>query len=599
MAVLLACFSHGVRAEEAGSGIRVGDTEESVLAALGEPKGSMAVKGRKTLMYSGFWVVIEEGKVEEVKRLSAARADSAPKTSTATSSPDSASVAEVRDIYELMKEIQSSHGIEKAHALERCTGAWAAPAVPLLVSLLEDQTQFRVLTTVNGTVAEGGISMGRIAANSLGTIGMPAWDPCMQVLRTGTPFARANAVDTLQSLYFSFNPEDTSFRDLLIEVFLSSMMDGSTEALHDKGNMAAIIDRFGTPEALAALHRSLSHPAPFFVGTVADILARRRAPESIPFLAKTFLKSADPYIRNKAGEALLGYSDPAAARAVLGGANSSDVDIRRTVAKMLGQSKNKEFAQEAIALLSDRDDEVRRNAVRSLGRMGSEVATVPLIGIALNDSYEYAAQDAFHLLSGPTMKNRDPEVVNALLPGLRQTDAKRRAWSAELLGRTGAPDAFGPLSKAAQSDPDAGVRQKVLAFLYGFENPERSAVILKCYLGEQDSQARQAALQTVKYGSLRDRQEEILLGVVRGGDEARAREAAFVMDELHLVKRNPDVLSVFVSLLGDSDSKSRERAEEALCREANVPRYSAKGKEFGGNPAKWKAWWQEQGIALR
>ena len=599
MAVWLACFFYEVRAEEVGSGIRVGDAEEFVVETLGEPRGSMAVKGRKTLMYSGFWVVIEGGKVEEIMELSASRADSAPKPSKASSSPENASSEEVQDIDALMKEIQSSHGVAKAHALERCIGEWAAPAVPLLVSLLEDRTAFRVVTTGNGTVSEEGISMGRIAANSLGTMGMSAWAPCMEVLRTGTPFARANAVVTLQSLYSLFNPADTSFRDLLIEVFLSSAMDGSPEALHDKGKMAAIIDRFNTPETLAALHQSLSHSAPNFVGTVIEILARRRDTESIPFLAKLFLKSEDPYIRKKSGEALLGFGDPAAARAVLSGAKSSNVEIRRTVAKMLGQSKDKEFAQEAIALLSDRDDEVRKNAVRSLGRMGSEVATLPLIRIALKDPYEHAAQDAFNLLCGPMMKNRDPEVVRTLLPGLQQPDAKRRAWGAELLGRTGAPDAFGPLAQAAQNDPDAVVRQKALIYLDGFENPERSGVILKCYLGERDLQARQAALQTVKYGSLRDRQEEILLDVVRGGDEARAQEAAFVMNELHLVKRNPDVLSAFVHMLSDFDSKTRENAEEALCRAANIPRYSAKGKEFGGNPAKWKAWWQEQGISLR
>ena len=138
-----------------------------------------------------------------------------------------------------------------------------------------------------------------------------------------------------------------------------------------------------------------------------------------------------------------------------------------------------------------------------------------------------------------------------------------------------------------------------LIFLDNFEDPRRMDVFLECLAEDEAPGPRRAAMQSVKYGSLRERQEGILLGIVRGGNAERAVEAAFICDEMHLVRRNPELLSVFVGCLRHADRKVREQAEEVLCREANVPRFGAKGRELGGDAAKWKAWWRGQGIEIR
>ena len=58
----------GGLAGESGFAVKVGDTEEAVLNALGKPKGSMAMSGRKTLSYAECYVVVENGVVLVTRR---------------------------------------------------------------------------------------------------------------------------------------------------------------------------------------------------------------------------------------------------------------------------------------------------------------------------------------------------------------------------------------------------------------------------------------------------------------------------------------------------------------------------------------------------
>ena len=598
MWLVLLGLEKGGMAEETGLGVQVGDTEESVLKTLGKPKGSMEMSGRKTLAYSGCYVVIEKGAVVQVDGRSLSRSGAEEKAAQSTEVVSQA--IPKNDVQTLIQKIQTAKGTELAYAVEGCNGEWAGEAVPVLLPLLEDQTPFEVITYNNGQrYGGGGTTLGAIAGESLGMIGMAAWDPCVAVLWNGSDFARANAAEALFALWKKNSSRDTSFPRALVDVFESPTMVGSTQALRNKGRMAEVLEQVDTPEALAALHRCLPHEDVVFTATLLRCLGQRGDSRSLPLLADALLNHSDDYVRRTAAEALLSYSDPAAGSAVLSGVAHPNADTRLVVAEILGHATDGAFAPALMGLLKDGNEQVRRMAVWSLGRIGSENALLPLVDVVLNDSSDPVAQDAFHLLGGPTLKNRDPDVVAALLPGLRSPDAKRRAWSAELLGRTGAPEAFEALARAARRDPDPDVRRNALTYLDGFENSERSAVILECLIEESVSPVRQAALQTVKYGSLRGKQEEILLGLVRGKNRESALEAAFVLDELHLVNRNSEVLDVLLEALKSSESLVRRRAEEALCREANVPQYSTKGKELGDDPDLWKAWWKAQGVVVR
>lgn len=595
-------LANGGVAGESGLGVDVGDPEEAVLKALGNPKGSMAMSGRKTLSYAGCFVVIENGVVVRIDGRSPPRSEPVAKTDAPATSSGPASSAAIpeKDVRSLMEKIRSAKGTVQANAVLGCNGEWAAEAVPLLIPLLEDPTPFEVVTLFDhAQISGGGTTLGQLAGGALGQIGVASWGPCMGVLQSGSAYARANAAGALGMVWERNQPADSTFPAALLASFSSPTMEASPRALTYKGRMAEVVEQVKTPEALRALHACLPHPDVNFTVNIVRCLGKRGDARSIPILAQACLTHPNDHVRRTAGEALQGYADPAAGRAVLSGVNHAQMEVRLVVAEILGKAKDPAFGPALTGMLKDENERVRRAAVRSLGGMGGEPVLLPLIGVVLNDSSEEVARDAFNHLCGPVLNNRDPAVAKALLPGLSRPDANRRAWSAELLGRTKAPEAYEALAQAARRDPSAEVRKKVLGFIDGFENPGRGDVVLDRLSEESDPAVRQVAMQTVKYGSLRERQEEILLRLVRGGNEARALEAAFVMDELHVVKREPEVLAALIRALKHADPQTRTRAEEALFREAGIPRFSAKGKAIGGEPAKWKAWWAEQGIAVR
>ena len=592
----------GGLAGESGFGVKVGDTEEAVLNALGKPKGSMAMSGRKTLSYAECYVVVENGVVVQIDGRSPPRSEPEAKTDTpATSSAaTSAVLIPEKDVQFLMKKIKSSKGTEQANAVMGCNGEWAAEAIPLLIPLLENTTPFEVVTLIgHAQISGGGTTMGQLAGGALGQIGSASWDPCMGVLQSGSAYARANAAEALGMIWKKGRPDDATFPTALLATFESSIMAASPQALVHKGRMAEVVEKVNTPEALRALHACLPNPDVNFTVDILRCLGKRGDVQSIPLLADACLTHSNDYVRRTAGEALQLYTDPAAGRAVLSGVKHSNMEVRLVVAELLGKAKDPAFGPALIGLLKDENERVRRMAVRSLGRVGGESVLLPLAGVVLSDPSEAVARDAFNLLCGPVLNNQDPALVKALLPGLYSPDANRRAWSAELLGRTKSPEVFDALARAARRDSSAEVRKKVLCFIDGFENPERSEVVLECLMEDPETAVRQAAMQTVKYGSLREKQSEILLQLVRGKNEERALEAAFVMDELHLVNRHPEVLSVFLEALKSSENQMRTRAGEALCREAGIPRFSAKGKELGDDPDAWEAWWKAQGVAVR
>ena len=596
----------GVRAAEERGGVRIGDGEAEVRALLGEPAGALSMGGRKTWVYPDFSVLIEDGRVTgfmgRTPSIAAAgggaRSDTAGRGAPVLERGGGGRIT-AQELPALLEVLRTGAGLERAKAADRCVGPEAAPAAALLAALLGDSSAFSVTTYLGGNkIAEGSTTLGQIAADSLGSIGMAAWEPCMERLRQGGAFERADAARALMRLWRNFNASDRSFPALLVEVFRSSVMEEDAPALAAKGRMAGLLEELQTPEGLTALHGALAQPDAGLNRIVTGILGRRREVASVPFLARQFMGHADAEFRERAGEVLAVYSDPAAARAVLGGLERSDAPTRRMIARILGQSKEGFFVPPLLRLLRDRDLEVRREALRSLSRIGSADSILPLIEAAMSDPDDWLAQNAASLLNGLVLDNRDPAVAAALLPGLRHREAARRARLTELAGRTGAPELFEALACTALQDSSAEVRRNAMVYLDRFENPKKKAVFLKCLADERETAVREAALQAVKYGSLRDRQVEILLGIVRGADADRAREAAFLLDELQVLNRQPEALAVLVAALSHGDERVRSQAESLLCRAAGLPPYGPAGRALGADAGKWRAWWRAEGIEL-
>src|SRR5947208_2167757 len=98
------------------------------------------------------------------------------------------------------EKLASADAAERAAAAcrLRAAGPHAAPAIPLLVELLGDETPVTpgVCGETSSWVIQNGIvqpsSPGKEAANALGEMGKPAVEPLIGALKSGVPAARKN-----------------------------------------------------------------------------------------------------------------------------------------------------------------------------------------------------------------------------------------------------------------------------------------------------------------------------------------------------------------------------------------------------------------------
>ena len=137
--------------------------------------------------------------------------------------------------------------------------------------------------------------------------------------------------------------------------------------------------------------------------------------------------------------------------------NSPDPLRRAYGARQLGQAaEGKQFAvQPLLAALHDGNHLVRSSAAESLGKLGDEQSTVPLIEI-LKDTQEdrdvraRAAEALGHL--------KATEAVEPLIAALDDIVWRVRYQAVIALGRIGDPAAKDALTNAAQYDPDPSAR---------------------------------------------------------------------------------------------------------------------------------------------
>lgn len=124
----------------------------------------------------------------------------------------------------------------------------------------------------------------------------------------------------------------------------------------------------GNETVLDSMAPGLTDPRPEVRRVAADAIGRIEAVEAIPFLAKA-TKDSDP-------------------------------EVRAIAARMLGQFYDDDELVEALTtLLRDPVEQVRRNAIDSLGRVGQpNEAMVAAYRAARNSSDPYVAQRAAHLL---------------------------------------------------------------------------------------------------------------------------------------------------------------------------------------------------------
>lgn len=150
-----------------------------------------------------------------------------------------------------------------------------------------------------------------------------------------------------------------------------------------------------------------------------------------------------------------------------------------------------------IGLMKDRDERIRRVAIRSLGRMPSAAkSAVRHLVEALMDSSETVRMQAVDSL---TMIAEQFELVPVLIEALQNDNAAVRLGAAHVLLRLGKRSARAlPALLEHVEDIDERVRRAIVCALAAFEDlPATATPELIRALGDRNSSVRQSAVQVL------------------------------------------------------------------------------------------------------
>ena len=141
-----------------------------------------------------------------------------------------------------------------------------------------------------------------------------------------------------------------------------------------------------------------------------------------------------------------------------------DRDVRSAAAAALGRIGDRRAVDQLIAALADQDDEVTNAATTALGRIGDVRAVDPLVGI-LGDSADGVGRRSVRAQAADSLgRIGDPRAVEPLIAALGDNDLRVREHAAEALGRIGDGRALEPLT-AALREGDWNMREVAAAAL--------------------------------------------------------------------------------------------------------------------------------------
>lgn len=384
--------------------------------------------------------------------------------------------------------------IKAIWALERMEHK-AAPAVPFLVELLADNTEYTpAVPTGRGLhVSPRHMVVHREAARALEKIGAPARSALRRASKEAEMAARVRAARVLvlmgekkaieiiaaavrdkrpgvrfDAASFLLELGDPRATEPLV-AFLDDKHRGGRalqllRVAQDPRANARLIAMLSDPNthlARESILRAISGPArgrldlrpilealrcdrPFTRGAAAGALGRMKDPRALPALLAAF-KDKSGYVRACVAAALGRIDAKRAVEPLIEALEGdADEDVRRYAAKSLGQIADPRAFEPLVAALKDEDFHVCEVAASALGALGDPRAIPQLVPL-LSDRYRSPREGA----AGALIRIGRP-AVEALTAALGKGDSQTPAWAAYALGKIGDRRAIGPLVEAAE-----------------------------------------------------------------------------------------------------------------------------------------------------
>jgi HEAT repeat protein len=282
--------------------------------------------------------------------------------------------------------------------------------------------------------------------------------------------------------------------------------------------------------------------------------------------------------RCRAARVLERFADPRARPALCAALDDEDASVRGAALDALARlGTNADVARNAARLIGDASGEVRRRAVRAVGRASRRPADA--VRLALHDPLPAVRREAARLSTRldadeieTLLTDNDPHVraaavthaghgsMHALTAALAsdQHPAVRLA-AAQTLGRIGGEDAGAALLAAALDDAEATVRARALRLSSQASSHPRLVASLRAELAIGRARRREMALRSLAKLSVRIPAADVLR---LAGDPEPAVRLALAQVAL-TVSESPD--AVFSALARDDDPTVRHAA--ALYRE--------------------------------
>lgn len=507
-----------------------------------------------------------------------------------------------------------------------------------------DPSSVKPLVRTIGRTGESGYFCGNVepggASYALTKIGEPALKKLIKALNSNDPIVRSRAASVIGVICHSprshgYAPdwyiEDTTARS---SRYFPKAIDALIETLNDK-------DHTVRKSAVSALGGIASPPQPrsmfLFRSPPQDTLPREEFPRIVDELVEVALKDDSLEVRLTALSSLRGINDDRAleqlilllgdeneevrkqAKYTIGAIGESAIEplievlsdenpyMREGAANALGgivaQTKDSAMVDLFIALTSDENLEIRRQALWVLLKIGDERAKDVMLD-ALRDEDQGVRRTAVRFM----VKYPDPRAIDALM-GIFVNDEKYRNTTSQALSKIG--DYSTDSLMALLKHNDAGVRYWSLETLYKIGNTPPVEHLIEL-LKDENPRTRKLAAAILGFEgnnkavgpliSILDEEKNIKVkeSVVRSlakiGDK-RAVEPIILLlghDSLQIRQRATKALGYFkdhraveplIKALSDKGSYVARNARESLVQ--------ITGQNFGEDQQAWRAWWEE------